>query len=277
MFYCPELGRFLARDMIRRPGTVPYSPEIQQLASNMGAMLPIQESPDDATSSPYVYALSNPLVLSDPTGLYEPIEDENGREIGRRLGNGDILMFDPTFRRIPAPPRPPVFKGFERTRYQENDWLIAYLVKDFNNSKTEYCGCTERQTGPIPDLTPELLKSWMIQESGGNRQADLAAWATDPVQMVVPGDWDDYKTATGVTPPKRRNEGDIGRNLKAAMKWLCRKGFGTSGQPAGNRPTGKFDGWKIAFQRYGPAKDPGYAQRIIDRALNPGIYHKIEK
>jgi hypothetical protein len=42
MFYCPELGRFLARDMIRRPG-----------------------------ANPYVYAKNSPLKYVDPTGLWE--------------------------------------------------------------------------------------------------------------------------------------------------------------------------------------------------------------
>lgn len=117
----------------------------------------------------------------------------------------------------------------------------------------------------------------MIQETGGGDARSLAAWEKDPVQVNVPGDWNKYKEDIGLKEPKARNEGTLEGNLKAALAYLCRKGFGKSAQPARNDRDRFFDDWKTALTRYGPPQDKGYAQRIIDRANDPSTYHKIEK
>ena len=89
----------------------------------------------------------------------------------------------------------------------------------------------------------------------------------------------------GLTQPTRRNEGTLDGNLNAALGWLCRKGFGTSGQPARNRPDGFFDGWFDAFRRYNGRTDRGgnglpysvnYGNQIINRAGNPGVHYPIQ-
>jgi hypothetical protein len=67
--------------------------------------------------------------------------------------------------------------------------------------------------------------------------------------------------------------------------WLTRKGFGTSGQPAGNRSNATFDGWAEAFIRYNgrTKKDgTGYSQtvywpKINARYQNPNVYVPIEQ
>ena len=73
--------------------------------------------------------------------------------------------------------------------------------------------------------------------------------------------------------------------MKAGLKFLCRKGFGKSGQPAKNRAAGTFDDWKTALQRYngrsaitenGKKYRENYADRIMDRAGNPETHAKIE-
>jgi len=169
------------------------------------------------------------------------------------------------------------FQGFTAPRYQQHDVLIAKLVKEFNNNKQTFIGAAASQVASIPNLSEELIKSWIIQETGGNDARSLAAWKIDPAQVNVPGDWSSYKQSTGLTAPTKRNEGTVDINLKAAIIWLARKGFGKSGQPPQNRQGATFDGWQKSLERYngrsaqttnGKAYSVNYAQRIIDRANN---------
>lgn len=174
--------------------------------------------------------------------------------------------------------KPPTFKGYEDPRYQKHDGLIEELVNDFNKNKQAYAGCTPEQVGKIPDLTEAMVKSWMIQETGGNDRDSRAAWEVDPTQVNVPGDWNEWKADVGLKEPTKRNEGDIKTNLKGALMYVCRKGFGGSGQPAKNRPAGFFDGWPKALERYGPPNRADfYPKRIIDRAGNPGEHYPIQQ
>jgi hypothetical protein len=139
--------------------------------------------------------------------------------------------------------------------------------------------------GGVQDLKFDQLKSWVIQESGGGGRRSRAAWNTDPAQVNVPDDWSNYKGDLGLTQPTRRNEGTLGENLNAALGWLCRKGFGKSGQPARNRPNGFFDGWFNAFRRYNGRTDVAdnglvysvnYGNQIMNRAANPSVHYPIQ-
>jgi len=177
------------------------------------------------------------------------------------------------------------FQGFSTQRYQQHDQLITKLVREFNGNKQNFIGTSDTQVTSLPDLTEELVKSWIIQETGGNDTHSLAAWKVDPAQVNVPGDWSGFKQSAGLTAPIKRNEDTIDQNLKAAIIWLARKGFGKSGQPPQNRQSASFYGWQKALERYngrtvitanGKAYSVNYAQRIIDRANNPGTQHFIQ-
>lgn len=176
-----------------------------------------------------------------------------------------------------------IFKGFEATRYQQHDATIRVVVLDFNSNKADRIGCSAEQAQPIPALDEDVVKAWMIQESGGSDARSLAAWKVDPVQVNVPGDWTDSKADLGLKKPKVRNEGNITDNLKAGIVLLARKGFGKSGQKP--KPAGTFDGWRIALQRYngrtdacanGKAYSQNYADAIWARAQNPKAAKPIE-
>ncbi len=178
----------------------------------------------------------------------------------------------------------PTFKGFEDQRYQEHDRRLQRIVTAFNQDKAGFIGATAGQAAQIPDASVALLKSQLIQEAGGNGRRSLDAWAADPGQVNVPGDWSRHKESLGLEQPARRNEGDINTNLRACLGWLARKGFGTSGQPPQNRPTGTFDGWEIALRRYngrsvrttnGKSYSVNYARRISDRANDPNTRFPI--
>ena len=179
----------------------------------------------------------------------------------------------------------PVFRGFEAARYQKHDVLIAKLVKEFNANKAGWIGGTQAQAAKVGDLTPALVKSHMIEESGGNGPRSKAAWLVDPLQVNVPGDWGEEKKLVGLSKPKKRNEGTAEQNVRAAIKYLSRKGFGTSARPASVRPKGFFDGWIQALRRYNGRRDrtdtdryysDEYADKIMKRAKNPDSFVPIE-
>ena len=179
----------------------------------------------------------------------------------------------------------PVFRGFEDARYQEHDALIARLVKEFNADKKGWTGGTEAQAAKVGDLTPALVKAHMIEESGGNGPRSKAAWSVDPLQVNVPGDWGVEKELVGLTKPTKRNEGSLENNVRAAIKYLSRKGFGASARPAASRPKGFFDGWLDALRRYNGRRDrtdtdryysDEYADKIMKRAKDPNAFVPIE-
>ena len=179
----------------------------------------------------------------------------------------------------------PIFRGFEDKRYQVHDELIAKLVKEFNADKKGWTGGTPEQAIKVSNLTPALVKAHMIEESGGNGPRSKAAWVVDPLQVNVPGDWGVEKELVGLTKPTKRDEGSLENNVRAAIKYLSRKGFGASARPAASRPTGFFDGWLTALRRYNGRRDrtdtdryysDEYADKIMKRANDPDAFVPIE-
>jgi len=140
------------------------------------------------------------------------------------------------------------FKGWDDKRLENLDKLIKELVDEFNNNKTKFCGRSLDQLFKIPDLNYRLVKSWALRESGGGTKRDIAAWAKDPFQVNVAGDWIDEKTALGLVKPKVRNEGNLKNNMVAAVKFLCWKGFSRSGKKPEN--SRKFKTWEEATKAY---------------------------
>lgn len=180
-----------------------------------------------------------------------------------------------------------ILKGYEAARYQQHDSLVRELVGDFNNNKAARCGCTVEQSAAITNLEEDLVKAWMIQESGGSDANSRAAWKTDPVQVNVPGDWSEIKESLGLTKPAHRNTGDVRTNLKAGIIFLSRKGFGKSGKEPlkKEQPGGIFDGWKKALERYNGRTDAGangkkysenYAEAIWNRSQDVETHVPIE-
>jgi len=171
----------------------------------------------------------------------------------------------------------PVFKGYEAPRYQQHDELIVRLVREFNEDPGAWAGNADGQPA-AKRLDPAMVKAHMIEETGGNDALSRAAWAVDPLQVNVPGDWNHYKAYLGLKKPRHRNEGSRETNVRAGIKYLSRKGFGRSGQPAGNRPEATFDGWPQALERYngrmlkttdGRSYCTVYADKIDRRAKDP--------
>ena len=171
----------------------------------------------------------------------------------------------------------PVFKGFEGTRYQKHDAIIAKCVKEFNRHRGAWADANRGQAKTIPDITAELIKAHMIQETGGADNRSRAGWNYDPMQVNVPGDWGNEKRHLGLTKPRNRNEGGAELNIRAAIKYLVRKGFSKSGKPVRLVDEQEFWDWATALERYnGRANQTAsgkkycveYADLIIKRAEN---------
>ena len=179
----------------------------------------------------------------------------------------------------------PVFKGFEAARYQQHDAIIAKCVREFNRHRGAWADANRSQARTIPDITVELVKAQMIQETGGGDCRSTAAWNVDPLQVNVPGDWGDEKTKLGLRKPQRRNEGTAEQNIRAAIKYLVRKGFSKSGKPVRTVDAQEFWDWATALERYnartartasGKKYCIEYADRIISRAEDHDRHASIE-
>ena len=179
----------------------------------------------------------------------------------------------------------PVFGGFEKPRYQRHDAIIAKCVREFNRHRGAWADANRDQARTIPDITVEQVKSQMIQETGGGDRRSTAAWEVDPLQINVPGDWGDEKERIGLRKPAKRNEGDVETNVRAAIKYLVRKGFSKGAKPVRSVTAQTFAGWSSALQRYnsrtaltesGRKYCEEYAERIIRRAENPAVKVDIE-
>ena len=179
----------------------------------------------------------------------------------------------------------PVFKSFEAPRYQQHDAIIAKCVREFNRHRGAWADANRSQARTIPDITEELVKAHMIQETGGGDSRSTAAWKVDPLQINVPGDWGDEKRHLGLRKPKRRNEGTAEQNIRAAIKYLVRKGFSKSGKPVRMVDTQEFWDWATALENYnartvktvsGKEYCEEYADRIIERAENHDRHVEIE-
>ena len=179
----------------------------------------------------------------------------------------------------------PVFKGFEGSRFQKHDKIIAKCVREFNRHRGAWADANRAQARTIPDITEELVKAHMIQETGGGDRRSTAAWNVDPLQVNVPGDWGDEKKLLGLKKPSRRNEGTAEQNVRAAIKYLVRKGFGKSGKPVRLLEEKKFWDWATALENYnsrvvrtasGRKYCEEYADLIIRRAERHGEHVSIE-
>ena len=184
----------------------------------------------------------------------------------------------------------PVFKGFEADRYQQHDRIIAKCVREFNRHRGAWADANRDQARTIPDITEELVKAHMIQETGGGDSRSRAAWNKDPLQVNVPGDWGNEKKLLGLKKPKARNEGGTELNIRAAIKYLVRKGFSKSGKPVRVVDEQQFWDWATALENYnsrtaltasGKKYCVEYADLIIRRAENHnekvGIEIKLRK
>lgn len=116
-------------------------------------------------------------------------------------------------------------------------------------------------------LTPRLVKSWIMQESGGHR----SAFETDPIQVNAPGDWTvDKAKLLGLSKGQTMTPMT---SISAGLDWFFHKG-------AIHDSTGAITGFRSlpdTLKRYNARKsvdpnglphDQNYANSILDRVRN---------
>jgi hypothetical protein len=143
-----------------------------------------------------------------------------------------------------------------------NDALIIQNV-DFYNEAHGY------SSGDLGFLTPELVKSWMMEESGGTESAFLR----DPMQMNNPGDWAPEKSELGLTKGESMTRGI---SIATALGWLEYKGSGARENQFGDfvKPYGgdhnalvNYNGNTRVYPRDGGVQRRYiYADQILSRA-----------
>jgi hypothetical protein len=171
------------------------------------------------------------LVVDNARGAEEPVPpdwtEDALRSVPRPLppvrSPADGRYIEP---RVPSAP-PHVFQGpigaiesypedGKNAWRASNDTAIVAAVNRHNAERNLYPGDAEF-------MTPPLMKSWMMEESGSG--ADRAAFERDPFQVNNSGDW------TEKSDEKRRIAGlrkdqvmTPESSADAALKWLAYKG-----------------------------------------------------
>ena len=210
-----------------------------------------------------------------------------------------------------AYPNMSIDRTVDRTQYSDvvTGTDVTVTVTISNKGKEAYKGLKITETLPESGVTLKKGETeWTVDvPAGGTVKKTYTVTVTAPkgstilfpqgkvgdiptreIELQVGGKHlssEQEKALLGLRRPMRRNEGTPEQNVKAAIMYLSRKGFGASGQPAARRPEGFFDGWPTALKRYNARRDrtetgrfysEDYADKIVRRAADPDAFVPIE-
>ena len=130
---------------------------------------------------------------------------------------------------------------------------------DACNSYNEKYDLSEGDDGYI---SPKMLKAWAMVESGGSPDA----FATDPLQVNNPGDWDDRKTDIAGLAQNQEMTPEI--SAEAALEWRRYKGYIHDETGTETKWRGDFQ----AFRRYNGNINPPPASATTDRTEHRDYY-----
>ena len=137
-----------------------------------------------------------------------------------------------------------------------NDAVIVGAVNKYNFAKNLFPGDAEY-------MTPKLMKTWMMRESGGSPEA----FKSDPFQVNNHGDWVPEKgRIAGLTEGQKMTPD---ASAEAALKWLHYKGRIDESQKLG-----PYQGHYEALRKYNAAasrvpgipKGADYANAVLNSA-----------
>jgi len=131
-----------------------------------------------------------------------------------------------------------------------NDDVIRKATADYND-RNGY------RPGDPGYMSPEMMKAWQMQESGGSK--NRAAFESDPFQVNNPGDWFDEKAKIlGLT---KRQAMTPETSAEAALKWLQYKSWkhDDSGKPV------TYKGVQQGFDSYNGGGVKDYGSSILNR------------
>ena len=177
---------------------------------------------------------------------------------------------------------PGVAAGREDPKYQQNDYQIAASTFLMNRS-VALADITGDKSGlPTPDashsigtdlpgqLDVNIVKAMVLTETeSGNLSGATGTGTTDVMQSNVPGDWNNSKTAIGLTKDQAMTPET---SINAGAKLLFMKGMGSDANGVMNWRNGKDGDWSNAVQKYNGGGDPNYTQKVNNyvNSMQPG-------
>jgi hypothetical protein len=156
-----------------------------------------------------------------------PKSDAPGLVVNNGRGAAEAASPDWTNDALRSVPRPPVFRGpigpidgypedGKNAWRASNDAVIVAAVNRHNAERNLFPGDAEF-------MTPQLMKSWMMEESGSS--ADRAAFERDPFQINNAGDW--KRTGADKVRILGLRQDQVmtpETSAEAALKWLAHRG-----------------------------------------------------
>ena len=189
-------------------------------------------------NSPQVTPAMQLLGSNDPAQSADPVQSSGGTGMQNTSGGlGAVAGY------------PETGNGTYRAA---NDDVIRKTADAYNN-RNGY------RPGDAGYISPEMMKAWQMQESGGGRPKDRAAFESDPFQVNNPGDWFPEKArilglaeGQAMTPQT---------SAEAALKWLQYKSWvhDDSGKPV------TYKGVQQGFDSYNGGHIKGYGSNILNR------------
>ena len=227
-YYGSSMGRFLSPDWSAAPMPVPFAKLNNPQTLNL-----------------YQYVGNNPLNGIDPDGHMCVMHfdyDEHGNQNGGTMScdtsaESDCVQRGANCNKAQIGAVPGYSQAGKYAWRTANDALIIQDVDIFNDAH----GYSSGDSGY---LTPELVKAWMMEESGGTQSAFLR----DPMQVNNPGDWADLKSEMGLTKGEEMTR-EV--SVAAALGWLEYKGTPGRMDKFGEYTyTGSFRGDRNALKNY---------------------------
>ena len=203
-YYASSMGRSLSPDWAAVPMPVPFA-----------------KLDNPQTLNLYQYVGNNPLTGIDPDGhmcVMHPYAAVNGHSDGGTIScdtgaEWDCFSQVANCNKARIRPVPGYSESGNNLWRTANDALIIQAVDIFNDAH----GYSSGDSGY---LTPELVKAWMMEESGSI--STKSAFLRDPLQVNNAGDWDPKKSILlGLTEGQSM---DRKTSVNAALGWLEDKG-----------------------------------------------------
>jgi RHS repeat-associated protein len=227
-YYASSMGRWLSPDWSAHVMPVPYA--------KLG---------DPQSLNLYSYVLNNPLNGIDPDGhmcVMHMNYDDNGNQAGGTMScdtpaESSCIQSGANCNKAQIGAVPGYSQTGQYAWRTANDALIIQSVDTYNEAH----GYSSGDSGY---LTPELVKAWMMEESGGTQSAFLR----DPMQVNNPGDWTDLKSEMGLAKGETMTRGI---SIAAGLGWLEYKGTAGKMDKFGEYVyTGTYRGDRNALTNY---------------------------